>query len=459
MPAPTLARGLRNSFSIIRLPGSGPDFSGTLGQIQHDGQQTKSGKRIDEKGALRVAAIWIATTVLADEIASLTMKLVRKDDAKREPQQPPKLSALWSDDPNPDQTRYGLEASETLSQVLWGYSATWLGWTNGGALETRWVIDPSKIKLERTEKGGLRLLAKGQGTLVNEPGERPEFEFVPLYQLPGQLEPVSPVRMAAELAGLSQAYDETAARFAKSGFKPSALVTVGETLDEKTSEELTKRLDRLHGGSAKSGGIAAIGGKDVKIQPYTMSMVDAQVVAQEDRVFYTLMAMWRIPPTVAGMVDKPSTWGTGIAEFSRGLERFTLRPLVERRQAAHRKYITRWVDADLHVKYFFDSLLSASPKERTEIQRTKLLSGMTSQERILAQNDEPPFEEAETVFSQLAMAADEDRDLDRLRKRAETYSAFIRAGVTPGAAAKAAGFDPAELEHTGATPVTVQSDE
>src|SRR5690606_7688758 len=103
------------------------------------------------------------------------------------------------------------------------------------------------------------------------------------------------------------------------------------------------------------------------LERLTMSMVDAEFVAQNELVFKMLLAFWRVPPTVAGMVDQPSTWGTGVAEFSRGLERFTLRPITNRRQSSTEKYITQHVDPLLQYRYKYDSLMSASPKERTEI--------------------------------------------------------------------------------------------
>lgn len=452
---PAIRQAVQNTFQIIR---TNPDFSGVNGLIDmRGGPATRSGQKVDERGSLRVAAVWIAVTVLADEVGSLALRLVQRDDQTRTPQKPPRLEPLWGENPNPDQTRVGIEATLTLSEALWGYSAQFLGWTQAGALSVRWPIDPSGVSFERTERGGLRLSSRG-GTLVNEPGERPQFAYNPMYTLPGDIEPVSPVRMAAELAGLSLAYEETSARLMGRGLNPSALITADVPVSESDAREISGRMEQLYGGAGNAGRVAVVGGKGVKFERLTMSMADAQMLEQYDAVFKMLLAIWRVPPTVAGMVDKPSTWGTGVAEFSRGLERFTLRPIIERRQAAYQKFITGWVDPSLQVRYRFDSLLSASPKDRAEIQRTRLMAGMTSTERVLAQEDEPPFGADETVFSQLAMAAAEDRELARLKSRAETYGAFIRAGVTPEAAARASGFDPEALEHSGNAPTTVQGD-
>jgi len=446
---------LAKAFSIVRTAAA---FSGVTGQIDMTGDQTISGKSIDGAGALRVAAIWIACTTLADEVASLVLKIVQKDDKERTPIQPPALRALWSDDPNDDQTRFGIDVTETLSLVLWGASYTHLGWTNAGELDVRWPISPDGVTLERLPTGGLKLISNGQGELFNRRGERPEFAYTPMYVLPGKLTPVSPVRMAAELAGLALSYQETAARLMSKGLNPSAVLTFGEAITPELAQEYSRSLSRLHGGSSKAGGVAVVGGPSPKLERLTMSMADAEFVAQNEQVFKVLLAMWRVPPTIAGMVDKPSTWGTGVAEFSRGLERFTLRPIVERRQATLRKYVLSHVDSNLQAKYTFDSLLSASPKERVEIQRTRLTAGMTSVERVLAQEDEPPFAEGETVYSQLAFATDEDRRLERLARQAEAYSALIRAGVEPDAAALASGFDPTLLTSRNLLPVTLQEE-
>jgi len=441
--APVMGEATKKAFSLVRTGGL-PQFSGVRGQIDHGGTLTKAGVPMDEAGSLRVAAIWIATTILADEISSLTMKIIKRDDEARRPVRPPSLEPLWGD-PNPDQTRGGIVATNTLSLALHGVAYDYLGWQNSGALGVRWPIDPSSATLERMDNQGLRLKVVGQGDLENHPGERPQFMYVPLYTLPGRLQPVSPVRAAAELAGLAAAYDDIAARLAGRGLNPSAILTAGEAIDPDVARELSQRLETLHGGAANAGKTIVIGGKDLKLERMSMSLADAEFVAQHDRIFHILLAIWRVPPTVAGMVDKPSTWGSGIAEFSRGLELFTLRPLVERLQAGYEKYITRWDDESLQVKFMFDSLLSASPKDRAEIQRLALMNRMTSVERVLAQNDEPPFEAHETVFSPLAQAEDEDRALLRLRRQADAYVALVGAGVRAEDAARETGFDPARL--------------
>jgi len=415
-------------------------FSGVNGEIDMNGTSTIAGTSISEKSALRIAAVWIANTLIADEVSSLVFKLIERGDTHRRPVSPPELRPLW-DMPNPDQHVQDYLATTSLSLTLWGHSVTQLGWLNNGSLARLWPIDPSNVSLERLPDQGIRLTAAGQGTLENHPDQRPEFMSIPLFRLPGQLVPMSPVRYAAELLGLSASYDRMASNMAGRGFNPAAVLTFGQEVDDLVAEKLGARLQKVHGGSANRGGVAVIGGPDPKLQPFTMSLVDAQFMAQNDRVFALTMALWRVPPTVVGMVDKPSTWGTGVAEFARGLERFTLRPIVQRLQSGVETSILKWVNPDLQWRGRFDSLLSAAPKDRTEIQRLALMNGMTSVERVLAQNDEPPFDPEETVFSALSQATDEDRDLARLKLRGDAAAALIKAGVEPAAAFAMAGLN------------------
>lgn len=444
----------RKTFTISR--DRSIQFSGVNGEIDMTGLTTISGARIDEKSSLRIAAVWIATSLLADEVGGLVFKLIAKDDKTRRPVEPPELEPLWGM-ANPDQTPFGFRATMTLSLLLGGVSLTQLGWLNNGSLGRMWPIDPSNIRYERLDDQGIRITAPGQGSLTNRPGQRPEFMMIPLYQFPGQLEPMSPVKYAAELLGLGATYDRTAANLAGRGFNPAAILTFGDEIDDGVAKKFSAELSRLHGGAANRGKVAVIGGKDPKLQPFSMSLADAQFMAQNDRVFALTMAIWRVPPTVVGMVDKPSTWGTGVAEFARGLERFTTRPIVQRIQDGVENYITRWVDPGIQWRGRFDSLLSAAPKDRTEIQRQQLMNGMTSVERILAQNDEPPFEDGETMFSALSQAGEEDRRLARLRQQSDIYGSLIRAGVTPDAAAAVAGFDPNTLTSLGLPPAPAAS--
>lgn len=428
----------QKAFNIIR--DRRIDFAGVDGLIDLTGVSTSTGLKLDEKGAMRIAAVWIANTLIADEVSSLVFKLVQRDDRKRQPVKPEELSPLWRM-ANPDQNVPDWLATCSLSLTLGGVSLNQLGWRNDGSLGLMWPIDPSRVRYERMPDMGVKLTVTGQGELVNRPEQRPEFMMIPLFRLPGQLEPMSPVRYAAELLGLGATYDRTATQLASRGFNPAAILTFGEKLDDEVAEKYSSRLMRLHGGASNRGKVAVIGGPDAKLQPFSMSLADAQFMAQNDRVFSLTMALWRVPPTVVGMVDKPSTWGTGVAEFARGLERFTLRPIVQRLQAGVETYITNWVDDRLQWRARFDSLLSAAPKDRTEMQRLALMNGMTSVERVLAQNDEPPFEEEETVFSALSQASDEDRRLERLKKQAESLKALVAAGVGVAAAAEMVGLE------------------
>ena len=460
-PTPALFEAATKGLTVVRSAANNvasqfPAFSGTTGQIDHaGGRLTASGLTISPQNALRVAACWIAVTLLSDEVASLTRRIVRRDDRTRRPLQPPQLRAMWGD-PNPDQTDFDIVSSEIMSLTLHGGLFEMLAWTDAGDLGQRWVLPPESCRLSRRDDGGLDLHVTGMGTLENpygDPRARPEFMMIPLYSLPGRLGFVSPVAYAAELLGLSAQYGQTAARLAGEGFNPAAVLTADEFVDDAEAESIARRLER-HSGN-RTGRIAVVGGKDLKLEKWTMSLADAQFIEQYDEVFHLLLAIWRVPPTAAGMVDKPSTWGSGIAEFSRGLERFTLRPLTRRLDGGYERYMTRVVDPRLQHKHVFDSMLSADPKDRAEIQRTRVQWGLTSVERVLAQEDEPPFDDDETVYSQLAVG---NADLNRLRAQAEVYGSLIRAGVAPAAAATVAGFDPDVLTHLGLAPTTVQAE-
>lgn len=435
-----LVRAGVNSFTVTKGVG---DFSGVSGQIDMR-KLTAAGLTTDEAGALRIAAAWIAVTVIADEVGSLKVKLVRRDDAERRPIRPPELRVLW-EKPNADDDVMTWQVTNTLSMALYGVAYGKLGWSRRGVLEHIWPIDPSRASLRRLEDDALELRVTGMDeVLTNRPGRRPEFLNVPVYKLPGRLDPVSPVRMACDLLGLSKAYEETAAKLMGRGLAPSAVLTVDDELEPEASELLSRRLTRVHGaGSQTSGGVVVIGGKNAKLQPWTMSLVDAQWLAGNEAVFEIAMALWRVPPTVVGMVSKPSTWGTGIAEFARGLERFTLRPYVERMQSRYQATVPAWTPGfeDVQVKLPFESLLSASPKERSEIDRSRLMNGTTSIERVLARDDEPPFDDGETRFTQLALATEEDRRLGRIEKAAKAASALIAAGVSTADAFAAVGLD------------------
>ena len=346
-------------------------FNNNRIQFIGDSYMTTSGKPMTPEGALRVGECWTAVTIIADEVATLPVRMSLESDISKRPR-PWQLDTFWGMEPNPIDNEIDLATMEVLSMALHGFYITYLGWQNSGRLGIRWALDPNQARFEMLEDSGLKLSMSSQGELYNRAGERPQFEFCPMFKLPSNLRPISPVGKAADLLGLSKAYEEVAARFAAKGFSPSALVSTNSDVSPEEAAALSKRLERLHSGSERSGGVAVLGGEDVKLEKLSMSMVDAEFIAQREDVFKRVMSIWRVPPTVAGLVDQPSTWGTGVAEFSRGLQTFTLRPYVKRREKSKRRYITSQIDPDIVVRYPFDDLLSATPTERTEVQAKRL---------------------------------------------------------------------------------------
>lgn len=406
---------------------------------------TRAGVAVSEEGALRVAACWIATTLIADEVATLSARIVLRDDVRRTPRRPPELRPLW-DRPNPDQTLFEWRAATVLSLLLWGAAYIAPAWDPAsGALVQLATLHPGRCELRRRPDGGFDVRyrqpgAGGEIVLEAPQGRRPDIVMVRLFDLPGQLEPVSPVQQAAELLGLSQAYERIAARLAGRGLAPTALLTFDEPVAPDVAREYGQRLSALHGGPDNAGRVVVLGGRGARLERLTMSPADAELVAQSRRVFDVLLALWRVPPTVAGIVDRPSTWGTGMAELARGLERFTLRPIARRLEAAIEDGILRWVDEGLQYRLRFDALLSASPKERAEVEQIRLLSGMTSVERVLALEDEPPLGEDEDVLLPLNVQTRRERERAARLRQAEVFARLLAAGIDEERAAELAGI-------------------
>lgn len=405
------------------------------------GTSTRAGVSISEEGALRVSACWIATTLIADEIATLPGRIVSRTDTTRQTLRPPELAPLYSR-PNPDQTIVEWRAATILSLLLWGAAYVALSWS-GQALTAMVTLHPARCRLERRRDGGTDVVYESDdGSIVLEapPGRRPDVMVIRLFDMPGVLQPVSPVRMAAELLGLAAAYDRVAANLAGRGLAPTAVLTYeDDAADPQRAQDYATQLAALHGGPDRAGRIIAIGGKGVRLERLTWSPADVQLVAQSERLFGMVMALWRVPPTVAGIVDKPSTWGTGMAELARGLERFTLRPIARRFEAAVEDAILAHYDTDLQYRLRFDALLSASPVERAQVQQIRVLNGMTSIERVLAQEDEPPFAPGETVLTPLNVQSAAEREESSRLRAAQVYAALIKAGISPDEARRLAG--------------------
>ena len=127
--------------------------------------------------------------------------------------------------------------------------------------------------------------------------------------------------------------------FLGDGMRPDlALVTPKETrLQSEQIDDLRMQWHSRYNGMANSKApVVLTGGMDIK--QLTMTAVDAQLLETRKLQAEQIAQIFGVPPHMVGMVEKTTSWGSGIENQSIGFVKYTLqRHLVKIEQEINRK--------------------------------------------------------------------------------------------------------------------------
>jgi len=380
-----LGRALRKSFSFAH----DERFN-----IRGIGYATSSGSRVSSTSAMQASSVYSATTLIADTLSSLPLKVLRRDDVQRVPQRPPEAAALRA--PNPLQTTPAFVQSVVLSLLLWGEAFIRPRRTNAGRVFELWPLDPGRITEVKAEESGDSVAVKfsisdlvpGQDAVINAPGRPPELIHVPYHQMPGQLRGISPIENQAELIGMSLSALEHAGRFLGDGVHLTGVIETPHKLDRKQATDLHEGFRQMHSGSKRAGGVGVLTG-GATFKTMTIPPVELQFLEQMQYSDRKIAAIYRVPPHMLGDVERSTSWGTGIEEQTIQFVQHTLVPLAIKIESALNAGLL--AGTDYEIKFAFQGLLRGSSSNRAEFY-TKLWSmGVLNADAILALEDMAPL--------------------------------------------------------------------
>ena len=130
-------------------------------------------------------------------------------------------------------------------------------------------------------------------------------------------------------------------------------------------EEMQKILAELNSrisGTANAGQIAAIN-RRLKLTPWSMTNEQAQFAEVSERVNEAFATLLGIPPVLLSDIEKQTSWGTGVAEQSTNLSKYTLRPYTDKIEAA----LTDVLPEGVFAEFDYKGLLQGSPQDEINL--------------------------------------------------------------------------------------------
>jgi len=338
-----------------------------LAEFFGGGSLTASGIRVDAETALHNTGFLACVNLLADMLASLPLPVYRR----LQPRGKTRVIDHWlykllHDEPNPEQSSFVWRQTLQAHLCLWNNAYAEIERDQGRRIKALWPLPPNKVRLVREgPRAPITYWVERTKT-----GEQVPLEADQVFHLPGLktvgLGSLSRVDLAKESIGLGLAAEEFAARLFSGDMRPSMVYEIPGELSDKAFARLTewrqesrRGLSKAHRSELLEEGMKA---HEVGIPPEAAQMIESRQFQKND-----MATLYRIPPHLIGVVDRSTSWGTGIEQQNIGFVVYTLRPwLVLWEQEIHRQLLPTAERGSLFAEFVVEGLLRGDFKSQME---------------------------------------------------------------------------------------------
>ena len=333
-----------------------------------------SGKRVTERSAMQMTAVYCCVRILSEAIAGLPLQFYRyTDDGSKVKAVDHPLYFLLHDEPNPEMTSFVFRETLMTHLLLWGNAYAQIIRNGKGEVTALYPLMPDRMKVDRDEHGQLYY----EYTVYDgdEPSGRTKtnqsFKIVrltphDLLHIPGLgfdgLVGYSPIAMARNAIGLAMAAEEYGSAFFKNGAAPSAVLEHPGTL--KDPGKVRDSWHDTFGGSSNSGKIAVLE-EGMKYTPISIPPEQAQFLETRKFQLDEIARIFRIPPHMIGDLERATF--SNIENMSLEFVKYTLDPWVARwEQSLCRLLLSPQEKGEYFFKFNVDGLLRGDYKSRME---------------------------------------------------------------------------------------------
>ena len=325
-----------------------------------------SGKRVNERSAMQMTAVYSCVRILSEAVASLPLHFYEYsgDGSKAKATNHP-LYFLLHDEPNPEMSSYTFREVLMTHLLLWGNAYAQIIRNGKGEVVALYPLMPDRMKVDRDEKGMLyyeyRMSTEDAPTMQNG---TVKLESWDVLHIPGLgfdgLVGYSPIAMAKNAIGMAIACEEYGAKFFANGAAPSGVLEHPGTL--KDPSRVRESWTQTFGGSSNANKVAVLE-EGMKYTPISISPEQAQFLETRKFQINEIARIFRVPPHMVGDLEKSSF--SNIEQQSLEFVKYTLDPWVSRwEQAMVRSLLSAEEKKKYFIKFNVDGLLRGDYQSR-----------------------------------------------------------------------------------------------
>jgi HK97 family phage portal protein len=368
----------------------GKSYDGDVLALLRGGQASRTGLDVNWKTALEVSTVLRCAGVIADGIATVPLRLYRKDarTGRRAAAMDHPLYEVLHNAPNEWQD--SLEFRETLAfhAVLTGNAYGFISRVRGRVAELI-PMDPARVEVKQEADWRMRYW------FTDASGQRQELPPEAVWHIRGPswngYTGLNAVRLAREAIGLSLALEGSHASLHRNGVRSSGAWSIDGALDDKQYRRLRAMIAETMAGVENTGRPFVLD-RSAKWTPLAMSGVDAQHLETRRHQIEEICRFMGVMPIMVGYSDKAATYASAEQMFLAHAVH-TVRPWHRRFEASIRRNLLTDEEraAGLYPKFIDTELLRGAAKDRGEYYARGIAAGW------LTRNEAREWEELDPI--------------------------------------------------------------
>ena len=278
---------------------------------------TRSGVQVNEQSALTFAAVYAATRLISNSMASMPIQLFLKEGPKKTLIESSQMAELLGENPNEEMNSFTLVSTMQGHLCLWGNAYGILQRDPAGEVEEIVPVHPRSVQVGR-KNGRLFYLVD------EEPYRAFDILHIKNYSMDG-ITGLSPISLAKESIALGLAAQIFGATFFGNGASVSGVLTHPGKMSPRALENLRESWGRMHTGVAAANRTAILE-EGMKWEAISIPPEDAQFLQTRQFQIGDVARIFGVPPHMLG--DLSRSTNNNIEQQSLEFLTFSLHPWI-----------------------------------------------------------------------------------------------------------------------------------
>lgn len=339
------------------------------------GHEASSGERVTVNSALGVPTVFRCINIRANAVAMLPFQTFKRTNKGRERDRNHAVAKLLERQPNPYQGPFKFKHLAETHRNLWGNAYINIEWGVDGKPKALWLLNPSVtepyLDIDTNFLWYLTTLPNGEQVKI------PYHDIIHLTTLSTDgLKGKTPIQIARESIGSSQAAQKFKGKFFKHGAVNSGFLKIPGMLNKEAKEKIRDEWEKANTGIDNAQRVAILDA-GLEFQSLSMPLKDAQFIEAMRFDRAEIANIYDIPLHMVNELDRATY--SNIEQENLSFLQNTINPsLVQYQEEFANKLFTEREQSKYYINVNLDMILRADTKTRGEFYKIMLDKGVYS---------------------------------------------------------------------------------